>query len=236
MGCQFIMPGDYTDNSFTSCEGEAAIAPGLYPQPDGSTSTFKQLYTGTAADGAPYTIGDSATPSAPFSTPATSNCRSSLRFVLAAWQRGLRLTFLPPIRPGRDRLVHLERRDQSRRRGRCVCHGRRRLRCGIGQRQSVWPASLANVSGRACRLIGRKLRDVGRRRYVGCRASLGHQQGARGRRGRRERAVCRRRRRRCPHALKLPPIANLAYSLDYFLPSPCSASSPLLPPSLLPCR
>jgi hypothetical protein len=92
MGCQFIMPGDYTDNSFTSCEGEAAIAPGLYPQPDGSTSTFKQLYTGTAADGAPYTIGDSATPSAPFSTPATSNCRSSLPFALAAWQRGLRLT------------------------------------------------------------------------------------------------------------------------------------------------
>lgn len=78
MGCQFIMPGDYTDDSFTSCDGDAAAGPGLYPQPDGSTSTFKQLYTGTA-DGAPYTIGNSVTPSAPFPTPATSNCRSSYR-------------------------------------------------------------------------------------------------------------------------------------------------------------
>jgi len=69
MGCQFVMPGDYTNNSFTSCEGEAAIAPGLYPQPDGSTSTFRQYFTGPG-----YTVGQLVTPTAPAAIPATSNC------------------------------------------------------------------------------------------------------------------------------------------------------------------
>lgn len=80
MGCQFVMPGDYTNNSFTSCEGDAAAPPGLYPLPGGGTSTFRQLYTGTYVDGAgapqTYTVGNSITPAAPFSTPATSNCQT----------------------------------------------------------------------------------------------------------------------------------------------------------------
>lgn len=66
---QFVMPGDYTNNSFTSCEGEAAIAPGLYPQPDGSTSTFRQYFTGPG-----YTVGQLVTPTAPAAIPSTSNC------------------------------------------------------------------------------------------------------------------------------------------------------------------
>lgn len=69
MGCQFVMPGDYTNNSFTSCEGDAAIAPGLYPQPDGSTSTFRQYFTGPG-----YTVGQLVTPTAPAAIPSTSNC------------------------------------------------------------------------------------------------------------------------------------------------------------------
>ncbi|KAL7414281.1 hypothetical protein BDY24DRAFT_361243 [Mrakia frigida] len=80
MGCQFVMPGDYTNNSFTSCDGDAAVAPGLYPQADGSTSTFRQRFVGTYTDdsGAPqtYTVGQTVTPAGPFSTPATSNCQT----------------------------------------------------------------------------------------------------------------------------------------------------------------
>jgi hypothetical protein len=67
-----------SNNSFTSCEGEAAPPPGLYPQPDGSTSTFRQRYTGTytAPDGRTelWTVGQTITPSAPAFYPATSNC------------------------------------------------------------------------------------------------------------------------------------------------------------------
>lgn len=47
MGCQWVMPGDYSDNSFTECDGDAAIPPGLYPLPGGGYSTFQQRYTGT---------------------------------------------------------------------------------------------------------------------------------------------------------------------------------------------
>ncbi|KAK1922318.1 putative glycoprotein [Papiliotrema laurentii] len=81
MGCQFVMaiPDFYqSNNSFTSCEGEVAPPPGLYPQPDGSTSTFRQRYTGTytAPDGKTelWTVGQTITPSAPAYYPATSNC------------------------------------------------------------------------------------------------------------------------------------------------------------------
>ena len=80
MGCQFVMAiGDFyqSNNSFTSCDGDAAAPPGLYPLGGGSTSTFRQRYTGTyTADGTvgQWTIGNTVTPSAPFSIPATSNC------------------------------------------------------------------------------------------------------------------------------------------------------------------
>jgi len=80
MGCQFVMAiGDFyqSNNTFTSCDGDAAAPPGLYPQGGGSTSTFRQRYTGTyTADGTvgQWTIGNTVTPTAPFSIPATSNC------------------------------------------------------------------------------------------------------------------------------------------------------------------
>ncbi|KAK0548402.1 hypothetical protein OC861_000547 [Tilletia horrida] len=81
MGCNWVMPGDYTDNVFDSCDGDAAYPPGNYPQPDGSTSTFFQFYEGsyTGKDGqvTTYTNGasDQNTPQAAYSTPATSNCQ-----------------------------------------------------------------------------------------------------------------------------------------------------------------
>jgi hypothetical protein len=41
MGCGWNIPGDYGDG-FTNCEGDSTIPMGLYPQPDGTTSTFRQ--------------------------------------------------------------------------------------------------------------------------------------------------------------------------------------------------
>ena len=77
MGCNWVMPGDYTNNSFTDCEGDSAYPPGVYPQADGSTSTFAQRYTGTYTAGGSvgtYTIGQTVTPQTAYSTPATSSC------------------------------------------------------------------------------------------------------------------------------------------------------------------
>jgi len=80
MGCNWVMPGDYTDNSFTSCDADAAYPPGVYPLTNGSTSTFAQRYTGTYTDGAGstglFTIGETVTPQTPYSTPASSNCQT----------------------------------------------------------------------------------------------------------------------------------------------------------------
>ncbi|WVO17523.1 hypothetical protein L204_105217 [Cryptococcus depauperatus] len=80
MGCSWVMPGDYTDNSFTECDGDSAYPPGLYVLANGSTSTFQQRYTGTRTnpDGskATWTQGETVTPSTAFSTPATSNCKT----------------------------------------------------------------------------------------------------------------------------------------------------------------
>ncbi|KAF7333440.1 hypothetical protein MVEN_02360000 [Mycena venus] len=83
MGCEFVMPGTYHDpGTFESCDADVAYPPGWYPTAtvDGTTqfSTFAQFFTGifTGADGqpTPYTVGDTVTPSAPFSTPVSSNC------------------------------------------------------------------------------------------------------------------------------------------------------------------
>lgn len=78
MGCQFVMPGNYADNVFDECDGDSAYPPGIYPQADGSTSTFAQRYTGTYTDGAgvqqQWTIGQTVTPASAYSLPATSNC------------------------------------------------------------------------------------------------------------------------------------------------------------------
>ncbi|KAG8813684.1 hypothetical protein FRC17_001462 [Serendipita sp. 399] len=40
-GCAWNMPADYGEG-FTECKGDSGIPMGLYPQPDGSTSTFHQ--------------------------------------------------------------------------------------------------------------------------------------------------------------------------------------------------
>ncbi|TIA92223.1 hypothetical protein E3P81_01570 [Wallemia ichthyophaga] len=77
MGCGFIMPGDYAgkQDEFISCDADAAFPPGVYPDGDGY-STFNQRYTGTITSNTyeVYTVGDTATPSAPYSTPSSSNC------------------------------------------------------------------------------------------------------------------------------------------------------------------
>lgn len=41
MGCAWNIPGQYGDG-FTNCEGDSTIPMGLYPQSDGTTSTFRQ--------------------------------------------------------------------------------------------------------------------------------------------------------------------------------------------------
>jgi len=59
-GCAWNMPGNYGDG-FTSCSGESGTPPGLYPQADGTTSTFHQ--------------GEGATPAA-HPAVATSACQT----------------------------------------------------------------------------------------------------------------------------------------------------------------
>ncbi|KGB75317.2 immunoreactive mannoprotein MP88 [Cryptococcus deuterogattii R265] len=80
MGCSWVMPGDYTNNSFTECDGDSAYPPGWYPEANGSTSTFQQRYTGTFtnADGSlgTWTQGETVTPQSAYSIPATSNCKT----------------------------------------------------------------------------------------------------------------------------------------------------------------
>lgn len=77
MGCAWVMPGDYTNNSFTDCKADPAFPPGMYLEANGSTSTFAQRYTLTQTqDGhlTQYTIGYTVTPSTAYSTPASSEC------------------------------------------------------------------------------------------------------------------------------------------------------------------
>ncbi|KAJ7143339.1 putative glycoprotein [Mycena crocata] len=82
MGCEFVMPGTYHGaGTFETCDADVAYPPGWYPSVvDGKTtfSTFAQYFTGvyTGGDGlpTPYTVGDTVTPTAPFSTPSSSNC------------------------------------------------------------------------------------------------------------------------------------------------------------------
>lgn len=78
MGCNWVMPGNYADNSFDTCDGDAAYPPGLYPQGSGRTSTFQQYFSTVAGD-ATYVNGspDQQTPSFAYSLPATSNCQTT---------------------------------------------------------------------------------------------------------------------------------------------------------------
>ncbi|KAJ7191923.1 hypothetical protein GGX14DRAFT_596581 [Mycena pura] len=83
MGCEFVMPGTYHTEGgiFETCDADVAYPPGWYPEvTDGTTtfSTFAQFATGvfTGGDGrtTSFTVGDTVTPAAPFSTPSSSNC------------------------------------------------------------------------------------------------------------------------------------------------------------------
>ncbi|TIA99997.1 hypothetical protein E3P94_01913 [Wallemia ichthyophaga] len=80
MGCGFVMPmeGAYNEGEFENCDADAGFPPGVYPQDDGSYSTFRQHYEGsyTGGDGSvtSYTVGTTVTPSGPATTPAVSNC------------------------------------------------------------------------------------------------------------------------------------------------------------------
>ena len=82
MGCNFVMPGNYADNVFETCDGDAAYPPGLYPTGNDQTSTFHQYFTGEYVAGGTtysYTNGaaDQTTPTAAYSTPSTSNCKTT---------------------------------------------------------------------------------------------------------------------------------------------------------------
>lgn len=82
MGCNFVMPGNYADNVFETCDGDAAYPPGLYPEGNGQTSTFQQYFTGeyvVAGTTYSYTNGaaDQTTPTGAYSTPSTSNCQTT---------------------------------------------------------------------------------------------------------------------------------------------------------------
>jgi hypothetical protein len=80
MGCNWVMPGDYTDGVFDTCDADSAYPPGLYPQGNGQTSTFQQYFSSvyTAPDGGVQTFinasPDQSTPQAAYSTPSSSNC------------------------------------------------------------------------------------------------------------------------------------------------------------------
>lgn len=84
MGCRWVMA--ITDfeasrtTGFTECEGEVAMAPGLYPLKNGTTSTFRQRYTGTwtneEKETGIFTVGQLVTPTAPAFWPKSSNCKT----------------------------------------------------------------------------------------------------------------------------------------------------------------
>ncbi|KAJ7187179.1 hypothetical protein C8R46DRAFT_862965, partial [Mycena filopes] len=83
MGCEFVMPGTYNPpGTFETCDADVAYPPGWYPSvaADGVTSfsTFAQyftgVYTGNNGQPTPYTVGDTVTPTAPYSIPSSSNC------------------------------------------------------------------------------------------------------------------------------------------------------------------
>ncbi|WFC98673.1 hypothetical protein MYAM1_001405 [Malassezia yamatoensis] len=79
MGCWTVMPGNYTDNIFESCDADAAYPPGIYVS-DGSTSSFEQYATGlwtSSGSVLTYTNGESTetTPTTANSMPSSSNCQ-----------------------------------------------------------------------------------------------------------------------------------------------------------------
>ncbi|KAJ7032364.1 hypothetical protein C8F04DRAFT_1107404 [Mycena alexandri] len=109
MGCEFVMPGTYyyQGGIFETCDADVAYPPGWYPEVTNGTtsfSTFAQYFTGvyTGGDGkaTPYTVGDTVTPTAPYSTPKSSNCVTqatiSNGIPAASLTAGAQGTALPP--------------------------------------------------------------------------------------------------------------------------------------------
>jgi len=79
LGCDWVMPGDTDQSSFTSCDADSAYPPGVYPLPDGGASTFAQYFASFYIDNGQtisYTVGQTVTPAAAASTPASSNCNT----------------------------------------------------------------------------------------------------------------------------------------------------------------
>ncbi|CAO1629330.1 unnamed protein product [Sympodiomycopsis kandeliae] len=84
MGCNWVMPGSYTDNVFETCDADVAYPPGLYPQGNGQTSTFQQYFSSVYTDksnGNMYTFvngsPDQTTPTAAYSIPSSSQCSTT---------------------------------------------------------------------------------------------------------------------------------------------------------------
>ncbi|KAJ6632170.1 hypothetical protein B0H10DRAFT_2426993 [Mycena sp. CBHHK59/15] len=70
MGCEFVMPGMYKPpGTFESCDADVAYPPGWYP-----SVFFTGVFTGNNGSTNPFTVGDTVTPTGPFSTPGSSNC------------------------------------------------------------------------------------------------------------------------------------------------------------------
>ncbi|WFD42762.1 hypothetical protein MPSI1_001412 [Malassezia psittaci] len=79
MGCWSVMPGDYSDDVFDTCDADAAYPPGIYVT-GGTTSSFQQYATGVWTDDGDlktFTNGVSTqkTPTTAMSTPSSSNCK-----------------------------------------------------------------------------------------------------------------------------------------------------------------
>ncbi|KAL4399893.1 hypothetical protein ACI68E_002802 [Malassezia pachydermatis] len=81
MGCQWVMPGDYTSGVFDTCDADPAYPPGIFIE-NGSTSSFEQYGTGLwtlNGQRMTYTNGKSgqSTPQIAQSLPKSSNCMTT---------------------------------------------------------------------------------------------------------------------------------------------------------------
>lgn len=82
MGCTWVMPGNYAQDSFDTCDADPAFPPGLFVE-NGSTSTFQQYMTGVYTDSKgkkkKFTNGSQgqSTPQLAQSIPSSSNCKSA---------------------------------------------------------------------------------------------------------------------------------------------------------------
>jgi len=76
----FISGIPIDQNSSETCDADVAYPPGWYPTVVNGTTSFSkfaQRYTGTLSNGSLYTIGDTSTPSLPYTIPKSSNCETT---------------------------------------------------------------------------------------------------------------------------------------------------------------